>query len=352
MFLPIGDAPNPKGVPIVTYALIAANVAAFLLLNVPLDSRRADVRSPEFREYVGVMARELEGRVDVRQLVAQTSADDVFSFEHGYRPASPQLPDLFSCMFLHGSFMHLFGNMLFLWIYGDNVERRLGLLRLPLVVPRDGVAATLTHALMFSSSRCRSSGRRGDLGVLGFYFVWFPRNVVRCSRSCRRSCCRCSRFRRAVLGHVPRDRQPAADLRFRRAEWRTARTSAASWREVWWRGSWTAGTQAQPVRFPRNPSASGAEVLRLALTSGRHAEAAEAYFALPRPTRAACSRPTRPCRSPGWLGRTATPTRRSRCCGASCATFRRAAVSPRSTPPWESSCWRTCASRRPRTSTC
>jgi hypothetical protein len=45
MFLPIGDAPNPKGVPIVTYALIAANVAAFLLLNVPLDSRRATCQS-------------------------------------------------------------------------------------------------------------------------------------------------------------------------------------------------------------------------------------------------------------------------------------------------------------------
>ena len=83
MFLPIGDAPNPKGVPIVTYALIAVNVAAFLLLNVPLESRRADVRSPEFREYVEVMARELQGRVDVRELVARTSAYDLFSFEQG-----------------------------------------------------------------------------------------------------------------------------------------------------------------------------------------------------------------------------------------------------------------------------
>ena len=48
MFLPIGDAPNPKGTPFVTYALIAANVAAFLLLNVPLGSRRADVNDPAF----------------------------------------------------------------------------------------------------------------------------------------------------------------------------------------------------------------------------------------------------------------------------------------------------------------
>ena len=68
---------------------IAANVAVFLLLNVPLGSRRADVNDPAFREYVEVMSRELQGRVDVRQLVAQTSAYDLFAFEHGYRPARP-----------------------------------------------------------------------------------------------------------------------------------------------------------------------------------------------------------------------------------------------------------------------
>ena len=89
MFLPIGDAPNPKGIPVVTYALIAANVAAFLLLNVPLGSRQADFSSPAFREYVEVMARELQGRVDVRELAAQTSAFDLFTFEHGYRPGAP-----------------------------------------------------------------------------------------------------------------------------------------------------------------------------------------------------------------------------------------------------------------------
>src|SRR5512134_118678 len=101
MFLPVGDAPNPKGIPVVTYALIAANVAAFLLLNVPLGSRQADVGSPAFREYVEVMARELEGRVDIRELAAQASAYDLFAFEHGYRPAAPQLGDLLSSMFLH-----------------------------------------------------------------------------------------------------------------------------------------------------------------------------------------------------------------------------------------------------------
>jgi membrane associated rhomboid family serine protease len=180
MFLPVGDAPNAKGIPFVTYTLIALNVAAFVLFNVPLGSRQADVNDPAFREYVEVMARELQGRVDVRELVAQTSAYDLFSFEHGYRPAAPQVGDLLSCMFLHGGFMHLFGNMLFLWIYGDNVERRLGAFPFLLWYLLTGVVATLTHAIVFSASDVPLVGASGAIsGVLGFYFLWFPRNSVR-----------------------------------------------------------------------------------------------------------------------------------------------------------------------------
>ena len=52
MFLPIADAPNPKGASFATWTLIVLNVAAFLLINVPLGSQRADVNDPEFREFV------------------------------------------------------------------------------------------------------------------------------------------------------------------------------------------------------------------------------------------------------------------------------------------------------------
>ena len=75
-----------------------------------------------------------------------------FDDEHGYRPNAPQLVDLFTCMFLHGGFMHLFGNMLFLWIYGDNVERRLGSFLYLLAYLGTGVAATMSHALVFRDS--------------------------------------------------------------------------------------------------------------------------------------------------------------------------------------------------------
>jgi membrane associated rhomboid family serine protease len=180
MFLPIGDAPNPKGTPVVTYLLIAANVAVFLLLNVPLGAQRADANDPGFREYVEVMARESEGRADLGEIADATSRYDVFAFEHGYRPHAPEVADLFSCMFLHGSLMHLLGNMLFLWIYGDNVERRMGPIAYLIAYLGTGIAATLAHALAFASSDVPLVGASGAIsGVLGFYFVWFPRNTVR-----------------------------------------------------------------------------------------------------------------------------------------------------------------------------
>ena len=114
-------------------------------------------------------------------VLENVSAYDLFVFEHGYKPATPQLADLFFSLFLHGGFLHLFGNMLFLWIYGDNVEYRLGRLPLSALVRRDG------HRGDARSSRCsRSSsavplvGASGAIsGLLGFYFLWFPRNTVR-----------------------------------------------------------------------------------------------------------------------------------------------------------------------------
>ena len=83
-------------------------------------------------------------------------------------------------MFLHGGFMHLAGNMLFLWIYGDNVEHRLGRWRYLAAYLGTGVLATLSHAVLDLGSALPMVGASGAVsGVLGFYFVWFPRNRVR-----------------------------------------------------------------------------------------------------------------------------------------------------------------------------
>ena len=180
MFLPLGDEPNPRGVPLVTYSLIGINVAVFLLLTLPLSSVRPSMDDPVLADYLRIITSELGGGVSAMQLLQQTSAYDLFVFQWGFRPVDPGIISLFTAMFLHGGFMHLAGNMLFLWIYGDNVEYRLG--RLPYLAAYlgTGVVATLTHAVLDLGSVIPTVGASGAIsGVLGFYFVWFPRNRVR-----------------------------------------------------------------------------------------------------------------------------------------------------------------------------
>ena len=180
MFLPLSDAPNPKGVPFATWTLIALNVLAFLFINIPMGSQAADTGDPAFQEYVQFLSQHVRSRAELDLASRQVSAYDLFVFKYGYRPAQGSLMDLVFSMFLHGGLMHLFGNMLFLWIYGDNVEHRLGIVWFVVWYLLTGAAATMFHAVFFSSSDVPLIGASGAIsGVLGFYFVWFPRNVVR-----------------------------------------------------------------------------------------------------------------------------------------------------------------------------
>src|SRR5690606_30537250 len=83
-------------------------------------------------------------------------------------------------MFLHASFLHLFGNMLFLWIYGDNVEHQLGHGRFLIAYLATGAAAVAFHMIGAAGSAVPMVGASGAIsGALGFYFVFFPRNRVR-----------------------------------------------------------------------------------------------------------------------------------------------------------------------------
>ena len=180
MLLPLSDAPNPGGRPYVTYGLIAANILVYALVSLPLGAEPPDTRSAAFQAYVEVVRDQLPPGVPLRAALAATSAYDLYVFEHGYKPAAPQLADLFYSLFLHGGFLHLFGNMLFLWIYGDNVEYRLGRLGYLLAYLVTGIAATLFFSLFAPDSALPLVGASGAIsGVLGFYFLWFPRNTVR-----------------------------------------------------------------------------------------------------------------------------------------------------------------------------
>jgi len=177
MLLPVGDTPNPRGIPYITWGLIAVNIAIYVLVTLPLSAARPSPADPWFYEYVRTFGN---GLFSISDALSAVSAYDLVVFRFGFRPADPSLVSLFSAMFLHGGFLHLAGNMLFLWIFGDNVEHRLGPFGFLLAYLGTGVAATLVFALFALDSPYPMVGASGAIsGVLGSYFIWFPRNRVK-----------------------------------------------------------------------------------------------------------------------------------------------------------------------------
>src|SRR5437764_2184403 len=91
----------------------------------------------------------------------------------------PNVITLFVCIFLHGGWLHLGGNMLYLWIFGDNIEDRLGQGKYLFFYLACGLLATLAHAVMNPGSDVPSIGASGAIaGVLGAYIVLFPKQRV------------------------------------------------------------------------------------------------------------------------------------------------------------------------------
>lgn len=178
MFLPVGDTPNPNCRPTLTYALIGINVAIFLLYTLPMMSAEVDIKDPLLAEYL--RSRGVNVPLLVSDIKKHLSAYDLAVFRWGFRPADPSPVTLISAMFLHGGWMHLLGNMLYLFIFGDNVECRLGKSAFLLSYLGTGVASTLFFSVFAWGSETPLVGASGAIsGILGFYFIWFPRNKVK-----------------------------------------------------------------------------------------------------------------------------------------------------------------------------
>jgi membrane associated rhomboid family serine protease len=163
-----------------TVALVAMNVVVFLVVSLPLSLRLADPADPLLAEYLHALAPMLPPGVSLEQAAREVTAYDLFVFRYGFRVDAPGLLQLFSCMFLHAGLLHVAGNMLYLWIFGNNVEYRLGAPAFLFWYLATGVAATGFHAAFNLHSPTPLLGASGAIsGVLGFYLVWFPRNVVK-----------------------------------------------------------------------------------------------------------------------------------------------------------------------------
>ena len=113
------------------------------------------------------------------ELSLSERALEQFVFVYGVVPARFDLVSVFTSMFLHGGWAHFLGNMLFLWIFGDNVEDRLGHVRFVVFYLLCGAAAVVAHVFMNPASTVPTIGASGAIaGVMGAYFVLYPHSRV------------------------------------------------------------------------------------------------------------------------------------------------------------------------------
>jgi membrane associated rhomboid family serine protease len=157
MFLPLKDDNPTSRFPAVTVGLIAVNAAVFLVQAVhPHGLQAAALRY---------------GAVPYAVTHFRTAAATA---------VVPPLLTLLTSMFMHGSVLHVAGNMLYLWVFGNNIEDRLGPVRFSLFYLASGLAAALTHIAFQPGSRIPMIGASGAIaGVLGAYFLLYPRARVK-----------------------------------------------------------------------------------------------------------------------------------------------------------------------------
>jgi membrane associated rhomboid family serine protease len=186
--IPVHDINPLRRTPWVTYALIAANLIVFLLTPGNASSVngatsvREQCRQLEFYDEYAAIPRELTHNQPLSQVATgQAATDGTRTGCVVGRPSFHKVPFLSSItsQFLHGGWLHLLGNMLFLLIFGNNVEDRMGRLKFLLFYLITGIVAAYGFALATPNSGETLIGASGAIaGVLGAYLVMFPRARV------------------------------------------------------------------------------------------------------------------------------------------------------------------------------
>jgi len=153
--IPLKDDNPTSSFPLVTILLIAANVSAYFLLQpAEPDSRQAFITQFGFQPV---------------RLFFHTAGDFVL----------PSLATIFTSMFLHGGIVHLAGNMLYLWIFGNNIEDIMGKVRFLIFYLLCGIAGALLQGALHPNSAIPMIGASGAIsGLLGAYLLRFPRSRV------------------------------------------------------------------------------------------------------------------------------------------------------------------------------
>ncbi len=208
--LPLKDNNPTSRFPAVTVGLIAICIAVFIWqLNFPENQRLSDAGfghvDQSSLEYgaipyrithtnvgdcdIGAVSELAPGQYeagvvcpgtrDYEEAVARSQADPGANLGPFQIDQKPWWETLFTSMFMHGGWLHIAGNMLFLWVFGNNIEDRMGRLRFLLFYVLAGLIAVYTQTLIDPSSTAPTIGASGAIaGVLGAYALLFPRARV------------------------------------------------------------------------------------------------------------------------------------------------------------------------------
>lgn len=185
---PLKDLNPTHRTPVVTLVLIVACIGVWLLWQ--QEPQRSDNEDLIFNlEQAAIPCELVQGEpLSVAEIEAGFGrlGGDLDACGVGGDDAPPAVPEksvwlaALASMFFHGGIMHIAGNMLFLWIFGNNIEDHLGHVRYALFYVVAGVAATAAHVTLNPSSVVPVVGASGAIaGVMGAYFIWFPRAPVR-----------------------------------------------------------------------------------------------------------------------------------------------------------------------------
>lgn len=172
---PISDDNSDRTItPYVNYIFIGINILVFVLLQ--------QIGSNEQFSYAfSLVPREITSGVDLTGLIdiKNASGKTIGQIPHYATPLGVHF-NFLSSMFMHGGFMHIFGNMLFLWVFGDNLENLLGHIRYAAFYIVCGFAAAAAQIVMDTDSVIPMLGASGAIsGVLGGYLLLFPTRRVR-----------------------------------------------------------------------------------------------------------------------------------------------------------------------------
>jgi membrane associated rhomboid family serine protease len=183
---PLSDDNPVRRAPIVTWVIIAACLAAFFLWQPsPLSD---DVEDVEFNlAHAAIPCEVVEHRpLTEAEAIATFNQgdDDACGIDDGQTPPVDPGKNVWlavvTSMFLHGGLLHIGGNLLFLWVFGNNVEDRLGKVGFALFYLVGGVVAALAHIAVGPDSTVPVVGASGAIAaVMGAYLIWYPNARVR-----------------------------------------------------------------------------------------------------------------------------------------------------------------------------